>query len=292
MRRRVLVVRDHGPGWPRPTSSTSSTASTGPPRPAADRVRPGTGHRGPGGARRGRAGQRAPRPRRRRPVPAGVPHGDRTPPLGVGLDLRPSTPGGTEDSTIHTVDVLIRIEGHDLPGRSCGPSPERPGGHHGIAVGVQRRNDPGELLGCVPAGGRGVRHLGAGGDPGHAPWRRPGAVHSGHRGAGSSTCPGGSSTDRPLRHVPAGQADARRHPRCRVDGGSGDRGPRRSAGSDRCQGEPGLCGGAPTADRVDGRPGLTTVTPADRGRATSSRPAGAPRRPARQGFGVRNPLVG
>jgi len=47
--------------------------------------------------------------------------------------------------------MLIRIEAHDLPGRSCGPSPERPGGHHGIEVGVQHRNRPGELLGRVRA---------------------------------------------------------------------------------------------------------------------------------------------
>lgn len=47
--------------------------------------------------------------------------------------------------------MLIRIEAHDLPGRSCGPSPERPGGHHGIAVGVQRKNRPGELMGQVSA---------------------------------------------------------------------------------------------------------------------------------------------
>src|ERR1700677_2199864 len=45
--------------------------------------------------------------------------------------------------------VLIRIEGTDLPGRLCGPSPERPGGHQGIHVGVQRRNKPGELLGVT-----------------------------------------------------------------------------------------------------------------------------------------------
>jgi hypothetical protein len=45
--------------------------------------------------------------------------------------------------------VLIRIEGTGLPGSSCGPSPERPGGHHGIHVGVQRRNKPGELLGVT-----------------------------------------------------------------------------------------------------------------------------------------------
>jgi Family of unknown function (DUF5990) len=47
--------------------------------------------------------------------------------------------------------VLIRIEAFDLPGRSCGPSPERPGGHHGIEVGVQRKNKPDERLGQVSA---------------------------------------------------------------------------------------------------------------------------------------------
>jgi hypothetical protein len=46
---------------------------------------------------------------------------------------------------------LIRIEAYDLPGRSCGPSPERPEGHHGIEVGVQRKNRPGELMGRVSA---------------------------------------------------------------------------------------------------------------------------------------------
>jgi hypothetical protein len=47
--------------------------------------------------------------------------------------------------------VLIRIEAHDLPGRSCGPSPERPAGHHGIEVGIQRKNRPDELMGQVSA---------------------------------------------------------------------------------------------------------------------------------------------
>jgi Family of unknown function (DUF5990) len=45
--------------------------------------------------------------------------------------------------------VLIRIEGTDLPGDSCGPSPQRPAGHRGVHVGVQRRNKPGELLGVT-----------------------------------------------------------------------------------------------------------------------------------------------
>jgi len=52
----------------------------------------------------------------------------------------------------HTDGVLIRIEAHDLPGRSCGPSPERPDGHQGIEVGVQRKNKPDELMGQVSAG--------------------------------------------------------------------------------------------------------------------------------------------
>jgi Family of unknown function (DUF5990) len=45
--------------------------------------------------------------------------------------------------------VQIRIEGTDLPGRSCGPSPDAPGGYHNIHVGVQRRNRRDELLGLV-----------------------------------------------------------------------------------------------------------------------------------------------
>ncbi len=47
--------------------------------------------------------------------------------------------------------MQIRIEAGDLPGRSCGPSPDEPGGYHNIHVAVQRRNKPGELLGLVPA---------------------------------------------------------------------------------------------------------------------------------------------
>lgn len=46
--------------------------------------------------------------------------------------------------------VQIRIDALDLPQRSCGPSPERPSGHGSIHVGVQRRNQPGELLDLVP----------------------------------------------------------------------------------------------------------------------------------------------
>src|ERR671937_345604 len=46
-------------------------------------------------------------------------------------------------------DVQIRIEARDLPGASCGPSPDRPGGYHDIHVGVQRRDRRDELLGLV-----------------------------------------------------------------------------------------------------------------------------------------------
>jgi hypothetical protein len=46
--------------------------------------------------------------------------------------------------------VQIRIEASDLPGRSCSPSLDRPGGHSNIHAGVQRRNQPDELLDLVP----------------------------------------------------------------------------------------------------------------------------------------------
>jgi hypothetical protein len=52
--------------------------------------------------------------------------------------------------TTHTDDVQIRIEASDLPGRSCGPSRDSPGGCHNIHAGVQRRNRRDELLGLVP----------------------------------------------------------------------------------------------------------------------------------------------
>ena len=46
--------------------------------------------------------------------------------------------------------VHLTIEGFDLPGNSCGPSPDQPGGYHNIHVGVQRRGKRDELLGLVP----------------------------------------------------------------------------------------------------------------------------------------------
>lgn len=46
--------------------------------------------------------------------------------------------------------MLIHIEATGLPGRSCGPSPESPGGYTGIHVGVQRRGRPDELLDLHP----------------------------------------------------------------------------------------------------------------------------------------------
>jgi hypothetical protein len=47
------------------------------------------------------------------------------------------------------VEMLIRLEGRDLPGASCGPGPAYPGGHPNIHVAVQRRNKPADLLGLV-----------------------------------------------------------------------------------------------------------------------------------------------
>jgi hypothetical protein len=49
-----------------------------------------------------------------------------------------------------TEKVQIRIEGIDLPGSHCGPSPDSPGGYHNIHVAVQRRSKREELLGLTP----------------------------------------------------------------------------------------------------------------------------------------------
>jgi hypothetical protein len=46
--------------------------------------------------------------------------------------------------------VRITITGTSLPGRSCGPGPQRPDGHGNVHVAVQRRGRPAELLGLVP----------------------------------------------------------------------------------------------------------------------------------------------
>ena len=45
--------------------------------------------------------------------------------------------------------MRISIEATDLPGLSCGPSPDSPGGYQNIHVGVQRRGRRDELLGLV-----------------------------------------------------------------------------------------------------------------------------------------------
>lgn len=45
--------------------------------------------------------------------------------------------------------MQIRIQAHDLPGTSCGPSPSAPLGYDNIHVGVQRRNKRDDLLGVV-----------------------------------------------------------------------------------------------------------------------------------------------
>lgn len=46
---------------------------------------------------------------------------------------------------------MVQIEGVDLPGLSCVPSPDSPSGYHQVHVGVQRRNRRDELLGLTPA---------------------------------------------------------------------------------------------------------------------------------------------
>jgi hypothetical protein len=50
---------------------------------------------------------------------------------------------------VHHGVVRIRIEGNDLPGRSCAAGGDFPG-YHDIHVGVQRRGRPSELLDLQP----------------------------------------------------------------------------------------------------------------------------------------------
>jgi len=46
--------------------------------------------------------------------------------------------------------VIVRIEASDLPGRTCGPGPDFPEGHHNIHVAVQGRKGQQDLVGMVP----------------------------------------------------------------------------------------------------------------------------------------------
>jgi hypothetical protein len=56
-----------------------------------------------------------------------------------------------EIGTVADTDaVLIRIEGTDLPGRSCGAGPDFRDGHKNIHVAVQGRKGQLDLLGLVP----------------------------------------------------------------------------------------------------------------------------------------------
>jgi hypothetical protein len=50
----------------------------------------------------------------------------------------------------HNHAVQIRIEGHDLPGRSCRPGPGAALNYQNVHVGLQRRNRRDDLLGLVP----------------------------------------------------------------------------------------------------------------------------------------------
>ncbi|MBF9068963.1 DUF5990 family protein [Streptacidiphilus fuscans] len=53
------------------------------------------------------------------------------------------------DSSGPRTSLQLRIEGHTLPGRSCGVGPDFPGAHD-IHVAVQRRDRPAELLDLQP----------------------------------------------------------------------------------------------------------------------------------------------
>ncbi len=52
--------------------------------------------------------------------------------------------------------MLIRIEGVDLPGRTCGPGPDYPDGHHNIHVAVQGKKGQQDLFGLTPGDAQSV----------------------------------------------------------------------------------------------------------------------------------------
>jgi hypothetical protein len=73
----------------------------------------------------------------------------------VDATLRPVTGRDRDQREGHApvagpAGIQIRIEGSDLPGRDCGPSPDFPG-YHNIHVAVQRRDRRDELLCLTPA---------------------------------------------------------------------------------------------------------------------------------------------
>jgi hypothetical protein len=47
--------------------------------------------------------------------------------------------------------MLIRIEGSDLPGRTCGPGPDFPDGHQNVHVAIQGCKGQQDLFGLVGA---------------------------------------------------------------------------------------------------------------------------------------------
>jgi hypothetical protein len=69
-----------------------------------------------------------------------------------GTAARLIAPRSGHSAPGHNEQVQIRIEARELPGGSCGPGPDAPGGHARVHVGVQRRGRPGELLGLVSGG--------------------------------------------------------------------------------------------------------------------------------------------
>jgi Family of unknown function (DUF5990) len=52
--------------------------------------------------------------------------------------------------------MQIRIEGFNLPGATCGPSPDARSGHWDIHVGIQHRKDATDLVGMVRADAQSV----------------------------------------------------------------------------------------------------------------------------------------
>lgn len=73
----------------------------------------------------------------------------------IGDSTRPRVRTASDWAGCMMVRVQLRIEGYDLPGRTCAGGPGFPG-YENIHVGVQRKDKPAELLDLQPGDARAV----------------------------------------------------------------------------------------------------------------------------------------
>jgi Family of unknown function (DUF5990) len=141
-----------------------------------------------------------------------------------------------------TNSMQIRIEGTDLPGRSCGPSAAAPDGYRNIHVGVQRRGKRDELLGLTlgdaPAATWTIEcQLSGDTDPNGFAADVKARTFKARQAVASSPELGYRRRRRHGKALPPCQAVARRGAASGAQRGWQDRPAHRSAGPDRLQGQ-------------------------------------------------------